>query len=75
MIQKKDVLAVIVDYSGRDTIVTKSGILDELNLEDDKENRKLLTSIIKEMKTQGLIQTTYGMYDDTCLLGGRGYVC
>ena len=73
-IDKEAVLEVIRDNSNSDFITTKACILDYLDIEDNKQNRKVLTSVIKLLKEEGKIYTTYGLNDDEFGYRGRGYI-
>jgi len=69
-----DVIEIINENSKDERLTTKGDILDELNLEDTKENRKLLTKVTDELKKQGIIWTSYGLNEDEPGYRGRGYV-
>lgn len=71
---KEDVFDVIVENSKVDLLTTKAMILKELNIEDTKEHRKMLMSVIKELKEEKKIYTTYGLSEGDNGYRGRGYV-
>lgn len=71
---KEDVFDVIVENSRVELLTTKARILKELNLEDTKENRKMLMHVIKELKEEKRIYTTYGLSEGESGYRGRGYM-
>jgi len=73
-IDKDEVFGVIVGMSRSDYITTKACILDTLNIEDNKENRKVLTVVIKQLKEDKRIYTTYAINEDDPGYRGRGYM-
>lgn len=68
-----DILDCIFEQQMSDYITTKSRILEYLQIEDNKENRKLLTKAIKILKERGQIWTSYAVYESGGY-GGRGYI-
>ena len=69
-----DVIKIIEENSLGEMLTRKCDILDELRLEDTKENRKLLTKVTDELKKRGIIYTVYGLNEDEPGYRGRGYV-
>jgi len=74
IIRFDDVIKIINENSKDERLTTKGDILDELNLEDTKENRKLLTKVTDELKKQGIIWTSYGLNEGEPGYRGRGYM-
>lgn len=69
-----DVIKIINDNSKYEMLTRKCDILDELRLEDTKENRRLLTLVTNELKKQGIIWTSYGLNEGEPGYRGRGYM-
>jgi len=70
---REEVLAVIEEGSEYNVALHKAGILNQLGLDDTKENRKILDPILAGLKEDGSI-ATYQLFDEEdgkfC---GRGY--
>ena len=69
-----DVIEIIKDNSNHDRLTVKRDILENLQLDDTKENRKLLTKVTDELKKRGIIETTYGINYGEPGYYGRGYM-
>ena len=70
---KEQVLSIITQASGIPRGLRKSDILDELRLDDTKENRKELTGIIKKLKEEGVIDSYCLVSHEGVKFCGRGY--
>ena len=70
---REKVLAIITEASGIPCGLRKSDILDELLLDDTKENMEELTKIINELKEEGIIATYYLESYEGGKFCGRGY--
>ncbi len=70
---KEQVLNIIAEASEIPRALRKSDILDELLLDDTKENRNELTKIINELKDEGIIDTYYLLSYEGRKFCGRGY--
>ena len=75
VINKESVLKVIRDASEYNYAITKTLILDELGVKDDKFSLKVLTKLLKQMCEEKLIDVvwTYNA-DNDYKLSGKGYV-
>ena len=73
-IDTRDVLEIIAENSKCELLTTKAMILRELNLADTKEHRKLLMPVIKQLKEDKKIYTTYGLSEGENGYRGRGYI-
>jgi len=69
-----DVIKIIQYNSDREHLTTKRDILDKLQLEDTKKNRKLLLKVTDELKKRNIIETTFGINEDESGYRGRGYM-
>lgn len=70
---KEEVFNVIKESTGCYRAMNKVNILDDLCIENTRENRRELTNIINELKEEGKIDTYYMTYDEGKKLCGRGY--
>lgn len=70
----EEVLGIIKKNSYKDYVTTKAEILDQLNIEDTKGNRKLLNKAIKHLKERKQIYTTFAISEDEPGYRGRGYM-
>jgi len=72
-IEYDSVMNIVKQYSEDNYIATKKTILNELLLPVNKDTRRLLTKVMKELKARKLVRTDYGIHENGYLCG-RGYV-
>lgn len=69
---RQEIMDAIRLYAELGMCVTKAGILDELDIEDTKENRRELEKELQTLKMDGEVITVQKLEDDG-KFSGRGF--